>query len=181
MPILAFDTVLVNGSVGTGKTTTAEALGAELEQRGIPGAVIDVDWLRRSWPSPPGDPFRTTLALANMQAIAANFRRAGAQVLVVASVVETRDELQRSAVALSANCLLHVRLSAAPGVVQSRLTERHRDDAAALDWHTRRHPVLARMLDRAGFTDELALDTSHATVDDVVQTIVAAVVPESLS
>ncbi|WP_127822674.1 ATP-binding protein [Acidipropionibacterium jensenii] len=52
MPIATYDTVLINGSVGTGKTTTAEALGDEVKQRGIPGAVIDVDWLRRSWPSP---------------------------------------------------------------------------------------------------------------------------------
>lgn len=42
MAIATFDTVLINGSVGTGKTTTAEMLGEELKQCGIPGAVIDV-------------------------------------------------------------------------------------------------------------------------------------------
>ena len=80
MPNPTYDTVLINGSVGTGKTTTAEALGAELERRSVPGAIIDVDWLRRSWPAPPDDPFQTSLALQNLQTIASNFRHAGARV-----------------------------------------------------------------------------------------------------
>ncbi|WP_426593401.1 ATP-binding protein [Cellulomonas sp. McL0617] len=176
MPITTFDAVLINGSVGTGKTTTAEGLGAELRQRSIPGAVIDVDWLRRSWPAPLGDPFQTTLALGNMQAIASNFRRAGARVLVVAAVVETVDDLERNAVALASKRLLHVRLAATPDAVLSRLARRHDGDDAALQWHARRHPELARTLDRAGFTAELLIDTTHKPTTDVVQEIVATIV-----
>jgi adenylylsulfate kinase len=176
MPIAMFDTVLINGSVGTGKTTTAEKLGGELERCGIPGAVIDVDWLRRSWPAPPGDRFRTALALENLQAIASNFRRAGARVVVVATVVESLDELQRSSAALASRRLLHVRLSATSDAVLSRLTRRHDDDEAALHWHTERHPELARTLDQAGFTDELRIDTTRKPAAEVVQEILATVV-----
>lgn len=176
MPELRFDTVLINGSVGTGKTTTAERLGDELERRGIPGAVIDVDWLRRAWPASADDPFQSTLALENLQSIASNFRRAGARVLVAATVVETLDELQRNATALGSTHLLHVRLTAASGAVRSRLTRRHDDDEAGLLWHVQRHPVLARILDRAGFTDELLIDTTDKDADQVVQDIIATLV-----
>ncbi|MFG1906504.1 AAA family ATPase [Kribbella sp. NPDC048928] len=176
MPDLRFDAVLINGSVGTGKTTTAERLGDELERRGVAGAVIDVDWLRRAWPAPADDPFQTTLALENLQTIASNFRRAGARVLVAATVVETLDELQRNATALGSNRLLHVRLTAASDAIRSRLARRHDDDEAGLQWHVQRHPVLASILDQAGFPDELILDTTHKAVDEVVQEVIAAIV-----
>lgn len=47
--------VLINGTVGSGKTTVAEALAERLESERIPGAVIDLDWLRLAWPQPPGE------------------------------------------------------------------------------------------------------------------------------
>jgi adenylate kinase family enzyme len=176
MAAVSFDTVLINGSVGTGKTTTAEELGAELEQRDIPGAVIDVDWLCQSWPAPPDDPFQTTLALANTQAVASNFRRAGARVLVVATVIETLDALRRTATALGSKSLLHVRLTATHEVVVSRLVKRHDNDDVALQWHTQRHPELSRILDLAGFTGELLIDTTQKPVSDVVKEIAASII-----
>lgn len=171
-----FDSVLINGSVGTGKTTTAERLGGQLERSGIAGAVVDVDWLRRSWPAPPDDPFRIALALENMQAVASNFRSAGARVLVVATVAETLEELQHIKVALATEKLLHVRLTADADTVISRLTRRHDHDEAVLQWHAQRHPELARILDRAGFTDELRIDTTHRQAAGVAREILTTVV-----
>lgn len=40
MAVPPFDTVWINGSVGAGKTETADRLGDELERRGIPGARV---------------------------------------------------------------------------------------------------------------------------------------------
>lgn len=170
-----FDTVLIDGSVGTGKTTTAERLGDELERCGIPGAVIDVDWLRRSWPASPGDPFRTALALENMHAVAANFRRAGARVVVVATVVESVQQLQNVA-ALASGRVLHVLLTATSDAAISRLTRRHADDPATLHWHTQRHPELTHTLDRAGFTDELRIDTTEMPAIKVAKEILTAII-----
>lgn len=176
MAIETFDTVLINGSVGTGKTTTAEALGDMVRRRGIPGAVIDVDWLRRSWPSPADDPFRTALAMENMQVITANFRRAGARLIVVANVVETVEELERTAVALAARSMLHVRLTASPDAVLSRLMKRHDEDETALRWHAQRHPELADILDRASFMNDLRIDTTDKPVADVAREILTAII-----
>ncbi len=79
-------------------------------------------------------------------AITANFRRAGARLMVVATVVETVDELERTASALVARRMLHVRLTASPDAVLSRLLRRHNDDDAALRWHAQRRPELAGIL-----------------------------------
>ena len=57
--------LLLNGTVGVGKTTVAEAIGDRLADAGVPGAVVDIDWLRRCWPAPDGDPFHLELALRN--------------------------------------------------------------------------------------------------------------------
>lgn len=176
MPSPTFDTVLINGSVGAGKTTTAEALGDELQQCGIPGAVVDVDWLRRSWPAPTNDPFRTALALENLQGVTANFRRAGACVVVVATVIETLDELRRTTEALGSLRPLHVRLTVDPGVALSRLAGRHGGDEAVLRWHAKRHPELARILDQASFSDEMRIDTTRRRPGEVAQEILSTIV-----
>jgi adenylylsulfate kinase-like enzyme len=50
--------MLINGTVGAGKTSVAEMVGDLLTEAGMPNAVIDLDWLRRSWPSPESRPNR---------------------------------------------------------------------------------------------------------------------------
>jgi adenylylsulfate kinase-like enzyme len=81
--------LFLNGSVGAGKTTTAEAVGRLLGRRSVPHAVIDLDWLRCAWPSPERDPFNHELELRNLTAVAANYRAAGAQLLVLAGVISS--------------------------------------------------------------------------------------------
>lgn len=53
--------LLLTGTVGSGKTSVADTIGDLLSHAGIANAVIDVDWLRRSWPCPPEDPFNGEL------------------------------------------------------------------------------------------------------------------------
>ena len=96
--------------------------------------------------------------------------------VVVATVVESLDELRLSTAALASRRLLHVRLTATSDAVIARLTRRHAEDQAALDWHTKRHPELARTLDRAGFTDELRIDTTEKQATEVVQEILATII-----
>lgn len=163
MPELAYDAVWINGSVGSGKTTAADRLGSELERRGVPGGVIDVDTLRRAWPAPAHDPFNARLALENVRAVAANLRASGARIVVAAGVIEDVGQHADSARALGARRMLHVRLSVDPARAAARLRARHGDDADELAWHLARHPELARILDRAGFPDELVLDTTDLT------------------
>ena len=90
--------------------------------------------------------------------------------------LETIDELERTAVALAARSMLHVRLAASPDAVLSRLTRRHDDDETALRWHAQRHPELADILDRAGFINDLRIDTTDKPVKNVAREILTAIV-----
>jgi len=162
-----FDAVWINGSVGAGKTTTADRLAHELGTRGVPGAVIDVDELRRAWPAPAEDRFQDALALSNVAAVAANFRARGARVIVAAGVIEEVDSLPRWASALRAKRMLHVVLAVDPAVAARRLRERHAGDAAGSAWHLHRHPELAAVLARARFDGALVLDTTALSPAEV--------------
>jgi predicted kinase len=145
--------LLITGTVGSGKTTVAGTLGDLLAERRVPHAVIDVDWLRRCWPAPPGDPFNGAVTLVNLRAVAGNFRASGAARLVLAGVIESRAE--RAAYEDAVGVPLTVcRLEVDLAEVRQRLARRHTDDPGNLAWH----------LNRSGELDSILID---AKVEDV--------------
>ncbi|WP_130799653.1 hypothetical protein [Streptomyces otsuchiensis] len=147
--------LLFTGTVGVGKSSTAEAAGSLLTAAGVPHAVIDVDALRQCRPAPPGDPFHQALTLANLRDVARNFRAAGMAHLLLAGVIESRDERRRYAEAL-ASPLAVVRLRAPVAAVAARLRGRHADDAVesgALAWHLDRAREMEGILDEARVAD----------------------------
>jgi len=70
--------LLITGTVGAGKTTVADSVGDLLVLRSIPHAVVDLDQLRLSWPSPAGDRFNYAMEIRNLTSVTANYRQAGA-------------------------------------------------------------------------------------------------------
>jgi adenylylsulfate kinase len=87
--------VLLTGVYGTGKSSVAEEIAYLLEQRGEPFALLDLDFL--SWGSvgagDRADEFG--LMLQNLAAVAANYRRAGVRLFVLAYFVRSRDEVRQ--------------------------------------------------------------------------------------
>jgi hypothetical protein len=165
-----YDAVFINGTVGVGKTTTADVLSALLAERGVASAAIDVDGLRRLTPPPAGDRWATELSLANVAAVARNYREAGARVLVAAGVVEDARGADRYRDALGGGRMLLARLVVEPGVARQRLTERHASDPLdELEWHLDRQPELAGILDAADFAGELVIDATEATPREVAE------------
>lgn len=144
--------VLLNGAVGVGKTTALDAIAEELADRGIPGAALDLDCLRRAWPAPQGDPFHQRLELANLRSVAATMREAGAQVLLAAGVIEAREDREGYERAFACP-LTVVRLTAPRQLVRERLRRRHELDPAGLAWHLDRFDELTGILDAAGAED----------------------------
>jgi adenylylsulfate kinase-like enzyme len=173
-PLLAdVRAVLVTGTVGSGKTSVADAVGDLLAEAKIANAVLDVDWLRRAWPCPPGDPFNNGIALRNVRAVARNYVEAGVLRLVLASVVESRAERDAYQAALGVPltvCRLRVDLS----TVRQRLVRRHENDVSGLRWHLNRSGELERIFQRAGVED-VAVEASAGSIHEVAQAVMAAV------
>ncbi|MFC0673385.1 adenylyl-sulfate kinase [Brachybacterium hainanense] len=154
MPEDAPETLLLTGTVGAGKTTTAFAIGELLQDRGIPHAVIDLDEIRRQWPHPPADPFGEAVQMANLRDVAANYRRAGARRLVLAGVLEDQDKRADFARALGGTAPVVCRLAVELDRVRERLRSRH-EPGAAREWHLARSGELDAILIAGAVADHV--------------------------
>ena len=160
------EVVLLSGTVGAGKTTTAHALSDLLAAEGVPHAVVDLDEVRLLRPPPPGDPFQHEVELANLRDLARNYRAAGAARLLLAGVVEEAGEVARYRTALAGARLLLVRLVVDLDLAAERLRARHAHEPEALAWHLHRVGELTAVLDAAPFEDA-RLDTTGRAPEDV--------------
>ena len=113
-----------------------------------------------------------------MRAVSAHFRTAGARIIVAAGVLESIQEVDATKIALGTEKMLLVRLIARPTVAVTRLRHRHQDDTEATAWHEKRHEELAQILERAGFSDELVIDTTERTPGEVAQRVVQELLGE---
>lgn len=164
--------LLLTGTVGSGKSTTADRIGKQLRLAGVPHAVIDLDEIRRFWPTPAEDPFGFEVELRNLAPMVAHFRSAGALRLVLAGVCETRQDRERYQVALGMP-LVVCRLRAYPEAIRLRLRQRH-GDQAELAWHLARVGELEAILDASDVADvEVAGDGKGP--DEVAAGVLAAV------
>lgn len=167
-------TIFLNGTVGSGKTSTASAIGTALQKKHVSHAIIDIDQLSMRWPSPPDDPFDFELTLANVTSVAANYRAAGVQIIVLAGVIETTHQLQRYEDKLGVGGAVfdHVMLVAPLEVIEQRLKTRH-EDRDELQWHIHRAPELASILKSAGLPGP-TIDTNRpllSLANLIVQTV----------
>ncbi|WP_406285307.1 AAA family ATPase [Streptomyces sp. NBC_00209] len=164
--------LLINGTVGVGKTTAADEVGGLLAEAGVPHAVLDLDWLRRAWPAPPGDRFNFAVLLRNVRSVAGNYVDAGATRLVLAGVIEQRTERERLAEAVGVE-LTACRLRADLTALHRRLAQRHQGEPEALRWHLDRTTELDGILDRAAL-DDFTIDTTDTPASDVALSVLKA-------
>jgi energy-coupling factor transporter ATP-binding protein EcfA2 len=88
------EAVLLTGVYGSGKSTVAEEIAYLLEQRGERYALLDLDYLSWAATSNGDRASEVALMLANLAAVAANYRRAGILRFVLAYFVRTAGEVQ---------------------------------------------------------------------------------------
>jgi adenylylsulfate kinase len=183
-PSILCSALLINGTVGAGKTSVAEMVGDLLTEAGVPNAVIDLDWLRRSWPSPTGDRFNVAMALRNLRSVARNYRDAGAVRIVLAGVIETKINRDRHEDALGVPlsvCRLRVDLP----LVRARLAQRHEGEGAVLQWYLARSGELDAILEAAAIEDFTVsatdLSIPSTAQDCALHSRLARTLPESVA
>ena len=86
------ETLLVTGLVGSGKSSVAVEIAYILEERGLPYAAIDLDWLCWGFAGVE-DGSEHRMMLANLAPLVSNYRRAGVRRFVLARWIRTADEV----------------------------------------------------------------------------------------
>lgn len=126
------EAVLVTGVYGTGKTSVVEEIADLLEERGLPYAALDLDWLGWFSTGRMAPDAERQMVLTNLRPVVRNYLTAGARYILLAQTVRTDGELQDLRAVLPLP-LKVVRLTLPLEEIQKRLqghvtTARHRDD-----------------------------------------------------
>lgn len=162
------DVLVITGPVGAGKTTIAFAIATELEHRAIPHAVVDMDALRNVHPAPDDDPFGTRIGYRNLAAIWPNLREVEPRVVILADVVEHREQAGVYEAALPGTRVSVVRLDVPMHLVLERLDAR--ETAATIEWYRHRAPELQALMEREVVGD-FVIDVGEGTPNRVAQEI----------
>lgn len=141
--------LIISGTVGAGKTSVGGEVSEILAARQVPHAFLDLDALACSWPEQ--GRFNEDLAFRNLASVWANFRAAGAERLVVAYVVESRDDLKKYEEAVPGAKVTVCRLVASLETREARL--RAREVGSGLSWHLNRTVELENLLRDAAVED----------------------------
>lgn len=163
--------LVVNGSMGAGKTTSAAAVFDELTARGSRATFIDGDYLCQAAPTPEDDPFQQRLLFANLTAVAPVYRSRGIGLVVIARVVEdladrTRYTKAFASVAGQADVSI-VRVDAPREVREARVAARE-PEGQWRDW------ALARTVELGDSLDALNVDDATVSTDGRSRDQVAA-------
>jgi adenylylsulfate kinase len=86
--------VLITGVYGSGKSSVAAEIAYLLEQRGAPYALLDLDYLGWAGTGSSDRVSEFRLMLANLAAVAVNYRQAGIGLFVLAYSARTPGEVQ---------------------------------------------------------------------------------------
>ncbi|MGE5592467.1 MAG: GrpB family protein [Betaproteobacteria bacterium] len=174
--------VVLSGAVGVGKTAVANEVSDLLSCAGVPHAFVDFDALTQCYPRSPGDAFGDAVGLANLAHVWRNARSCGARCLVVARVVESREELDGVRDAVPGADIAVVRLAASPSVLAERV--RMRERGHGLQWHLGRAIQLAQALEQAAVEDHLVQSdgrTVREVAREVIDLVLRPMLPEDLA
>ncbi len=137
--------LFITGTVGSGKTTVATEVGDQLANKGLPCAVIDLDWL--GWVHV-GDDFHDYdgLIIQNLISIWDNYRAVGVEYLILARMLFHAAPINTLKNAYPETPLALVRLHASKAALEERLASR--DIGGTLREHLDEIDVMTEALDR---------------------------------
>lgn len=146
--------LVINGPVGIGKSSVAEAISRLLKQESVAHAVVDLDYIRACYPAPGDDYFNMELGFRNLAAIWRNYHLAGAKCLIIPSVIETPKEMGKIKRAVPGAKIFMVRLTSSQSINNFRIKNRE-TNKDALEWHLARSAQLAKQLGISKLEDEV--------------------------
>ena len=163
--------LVINGTMGAGKTTIAAAVHDLLAERDAHVGYVDADVLCQATPTPASDPFLQGLLFDNLAAIAPHFRSRGYGLMVLPRVVEDPADRDRYARAFADAAsgpaeVAIVRVDAPEDVRVARLDAREpeghwqsfaRDRTVELDAILRGLELDDAVVDNAGDRDRLVV------------------------
>lgn len=162
--------LVINGTMGAGKTTTAAAVHDVLTAGGARTAFIDADYLCQADPPPPGDHFNQSILFDNLAAVAPVYRRHGYGLITIARVVEDPEDRERYARAFAGQgglaAVTIVRVTAEENTRLARIDAREPEGY----W---RDMGRARTVELEAVLDELDLDDALVTTDRTARLDVA--------
>lgn len=131
------EAALLTGSFGSGKSSVAVEVADVLEERGVPYAAIDLDWLCWGDPGDERDDAEHRMLLRNLAPVVANYLDVGVTRFVLARSIHEARQLDSLRETLGMP-LQVVRLTAPWPVIEARLRDdltsgREDDLAAALE------------------------------------------------
>lgn len=169
--------LVVNGSIGAGKTTVAWAAFEALEGRGARAAMIDGDYLCQAKPTSGADPYNQQLLFANLAAVAPVYREAGFGYMVIARVVEDEDDRASYARAFAAHGLpgevVIGRVTAPESLRKTRIVGRDLDPAWR-EWGHARTVELEATLDALSL-DDVVVTNAHRSPLETAQELLGLI------
>ncbi|MCB2174546.1 MAG: GNAT family N-acetyltransferase [Actinomycetales bacterium] len=161
--------LVVNGTVGAGKTTVADRLGHLLDDRGLANVVLDVDALTDAKPVTDEDPYHQRLAFEALARLAPLYRERGLRHVVLPRVVEDPGDREEYERAFDGADVRVVRLRVPETERLARITARAR---GRVDWELARTVELEQVLDRVALDD--AVVEGPGDLDEVAARVLAA-------
>lgn len=169
--------LIINGTIGAGKTAVAGAVATLLEDRGVRFGYIDADYLCQAEPSPADDRYNQGLLFANLTAVAPQYRVRGYGCMVIARVVEDDADRGRHARAFTSVAgpaeVTIVRVTASEETRRARLLERE-PEGRWQEWALARTVDLEDSLDAADVDDAVVDNdgrTPSQTAEELLDTI----------
>jgi len=142
-------TLVLTGTVGSGKSTVAAEINDALAELKLPNAAVDLDAL--VWQLPSTSKWNNDLMFENLASLWPNYQAHGATHLILARVMEDRAELDRYRAAVPGAEITVCRLTTPEPLRLERLHERM-PPGPSRDWH------LARSVELEGILADLACE-----------------------
>lgn len=159
------------GPVGIGKSSSADAISELLEyEYMVPHAVVDLDHVRRAYPATTQDPFNMELGFKNLAVVWKNYQDVGAKCLIVPSVMESREHLEKLRACVPGADIFVVRLVASLEVNHARIRGREKT-VDSLNWHLQRSTQLAKELAEKKL-EKVIIDTEGKQPSDIGREII---------